>query len=44
MEDKINGNVLIAGYNFKKDFRVHYCMASHSYTSNIETLYSVSLD
>ena len=44
MEDKIIGNVLLAAYNFKKDFKVQYSMASRSYTSNVETLFSVSLD
>ena len=43
-EEKVNGNVMMACHNYKKDFRVKYCMTSHSYTSNIEALFSVSID
>jgi hypothetical protein len=43
-EDKVNGNVLISAYNYKKDFRVKYCMINHSYSVNIETLYSASIE
>jgi hypothetical protein len=43
-ENKIFGNVLVAAYNFKKDFKVKYSMTSHTYSTNIESLFSASID
>lgn len=43
-ENKIAGNVLVSAYNYKKDFKVQYSMINHTYSSNIETLFSVSVE
>ena len=43
-DNKICGNVLVAGFNFKKDFRLKYSMINHSYSTNIESYFSASID
>jgi hypothetical protein len=51
-DDKINGNVLVAAYNFKKEFKVKYSLAAifsddidlNDHLKYIRSLYSASLD
>ncbi len=43
-ESKIFGNVLVAGYNFKKDFKLKYSMIGHNYSTSLENLFSASVD
>ena len=43
-DSKVNGNVLISAYNYKKDFRLQYCMNNHTYSTNIESLFAASVE
>lgn len=43
-DERISGNVLLAAYNFKKEFKVKYSLIGHTYSTNIESLFSASLD
>ena len=42
--NKIHGNALVAGYNFKKDFKIQYSLNGHTYSTNLESLFSASID
>ena len=43
-ENKIFGNVLMSAYNSKKDFKLQYAMSNHTFSTNIESLFSASID
>lgn len=43
-DSKINGPVLIAAYHSNKDFKLQYSMNNHNFSTNIEALFSASVD
>jgi len=43
-EEKILGNVVVTAYNYKKEFKVQYSLINHTYSTNLESFYSASID
>jgi hypothetical protein len=44
VDSKVHGNALVTGYNYKKQFKVQYSLVGHSYSTNIESLFSASVE